>query len=181
LQTFNVRAGNLIYEEAIKNITSGNVKQVMKGIRALTGFAVVFGAGGVAGDKIKDLLRGRELKLNPWEIPLNLVQAAGGNIYNYRTHRANTPMEAVINRLPPAIGMLESAYQDPTTLIRRVPAVGEWIYNLNRPRLQAWNKDRVSKFDHSITINVEGRDSSSGSSGSSRNSRNSRRNTRRHY
>lgn len=184
LQTFNIRAGNLIYEEAIKNITSGNVKQVMKGLRALTGFAVVFGAGGVAGDKIKDLLRGREIKLNPWEIPLNLVQAAGGNFYNYRTHRANTPMEAVINRLPPVIGMAESAYQDPTTLIRRVPAVGEWVYNLNRPRLQAWNKDRVSKFDHSITVNVEGREgssSSSSSSGSSRNSRNSRRSNRRHY
>lgn len=175
LQTFSLRVVNLVYEDAFKKITSGNAKQFRQGVGNLVKIGAALGIGGVTTDKIKDLMSGRPIELDPMEIPVNALEALGISMYDYRQMADKSPITSVVDsKLPPIVSMSEDVWKEPGKTVSYLPVGGRVVYN--HMRQQEWYQERVrkrrKKYGYKLEIKVPPKESGSG--GSSRGGRGSR-------
>lgn len=173
LQTFNLRALNLMYETGRQDIASGNPKKVLRGIRKLTGVVVAFGIAGTATDKIKDLLNGKPIELNFSDVPINSLQAAGLSMYDYDDMVRHGPQELLMNKAPPMIRIAGDIYNRPDRAVRYIPFVGKPTSMIFSNELEAFRKERNKTSPHTVEIYVNP------SNKNSNNGRRGRRNNRR--
>lgn len=175
LQTFSLRVMNLVYEDSLRKLVSGNAKQFRQGVTNLVKLGAALGIGGVVSDKIKDMMYGRPIELGPEEIPVNALEALGISMYDYRQMDDRSPVAAVVDsKLPPIVSMTEDVWKEPGKAISYIPVGGRVIYN--RLRQQEWYQRRVrerkKKYGYKMEITVP--PSSEGGSRGSRGGRGSR-------
>lgn len=170
LQTFSMRVLNMVYERAVKDMVSGDVKRFAKGTRNLVAIGAVLGVQGVATDKIKDLIAGRPIEINPEDVPINAVEALGMSMYDYNRMADKGPLKGMIeSKLPPILRMSEDILNEPERSMRYLPVAGRLIYDRNKAAFEARRKERRKKQGYKMEITVK--PSEGGSSSNSRGGR----------
>lgn len=155
LQTFSIRVMNLVYEEAIKDIISGNAKRAAAGTKRLFALGAVLGVQGVATDKIKDALAGKPIELSFEEIPINALEALGLSLYDYNRIADKGPVAGFAeSKLPPIIRMSNDLLNEPERSIRYVPVAGRAAYDFFREDLEAHRKERRRAQGYKMEIRV---------------------------
>lgn len=155
LQTFSIRVMNLVYEEAIKDIISGNAKRAAAGTKRLLALGAVLGVQGVATDKIKDALAGKPIELSFEEIPINALEALGLSLYDYNRIADKGPVAGFAeSKLPPIIRMSNDLLNEPERSMRYVPVAGRAAYDFFREDLEAHRKERRRAQGYKMEIRV---------------------------
>lgn len=144
MQTFNLRVVNLVYEDAIRKLGSGKAKDIAAGAKALIGLSVVLGLQGVATDKIKDMLAGKPVELEPSEIPINTLESLGMSTYDYNRLADSGPAGLLQGRVPGIVRMSTSVWKEPERSMQFIPIVGKPAYNWSNIML-ADNPDAARK------------------------------------
>lgn len=162
LQTFSIRVMNLVYEEALKDIVSGNLKQATRGTKRLFAIGAVLGVQGVATDKIKDVLAGKEVELSFEEIPINALEAMGLSLYDYNRIADKGPLAGFAeSKMPPVLRMSNDLLNEPERSLRYVPVGGRAAYDFFREPLEERRKERRKAQGYKMEINVPAREADS--------------------
>lgn len=189
LQTFSIRVMNLVYEDAIKGIMSGNVKQAAKGTKALLAIGAVLGVQGAATDQLKNFMSGKPIELGFEQIPVNALEALGLSLYDYNRIADKGPLQGFVEgKLPPMIRMSNDLLNEPERSTRYIPVVGRvgydffkeprdgWGSSLNEYRqLEAHRKARRKQQGYKMEITVAPKDGESRRSDRSRRTERKRR------
>lgn len=128
MQTFNLRVMNLVYEDALRKLASSKAKDIATGAKALIGLSAILGLQGVATDKIKDMLAGKPVELEPAEIPINALEALGMSTYDYDRLAESGPAGLVQGRTPGIVRMSSNVWKEPERSMQYIPVVGKPAY-----------------------------------------------------
>lgn len=155
LQTFSLRVLNMVYEDALKDITSMNLKRASKGTKNLLAIGAVLGIQGAATDQLKNLMAGKPIELGFEQIPINALEALGLSLYDYNRIADKGPLQGFAeSKMPPAIRMSNDLLNEPERSVRFIPVAGRAAYDYFKEPLEAHRKERRKQQGYKLEIKV---------------------------
>ncbi len=163
LQTFSLRVLNMVYEDSLKGIVSGDMKKAAKGTRNLLAIGAVLGVQGATTDQIKNFMAGKPVDLGFSQIPINALEALGLSLYDYNRIADKGPLQGFAeSKMPPILRMSNDLLNEPERSVRYIPVAGRAAYDYFKEPLEAHRKERRKQQGYKMEIKVPAKPDSEG-------------------